>query len=310
MARDDDDQIDNSTQIVTPENISFQYQAAGPFRRLPAYAIDLAIQTLLLVIILMVGMFTISWFSQGLFAAIVLVSWFALNWFYGGILETFWNGQTVGKRMTGLRVLTVEGEPINGLQAVMRNVFRFADSFPLISLGFLDSSMAMLYIIPTFALGLGAMALNQRFQRIGDLVCGTMVVVEDRHWLTGVVRLEDPRVAQLSELIPLDFAISRTLSKTLAHYVERRRFFSQARRREIAHHIAEPLLSRFNLPSDTSHDLLLCALYHRAFVSERSDDYRDGGMSPFAVSPSGERAEMGSALPPLVGELPRSLARR
>jgi len=284
IARDQQEPLDNTTRIVTPENIAFQYTAAGPFRRLPAYAIDLAIQMLILFVVGFLGAILLSWISPGMFVALILVTRFALNWFYGGILETFWNGQTVGKRLTGLRVLTVDGEPINGLQAVMRNVFRFADSFPLVSLGFLDSSLAMAYLIPTYALGLFAMSLNQRFQRIGDLVCGTMVVVEDRQWLTGVVKLEDPRVAQLSELLPLDFVISRTMARTLAHYVERRRFFSQARRREIARYIAEPLLPRFRLPDDTSHDLLLCALYHRSFISERGEEISDSGLSPFAVS--------------------------
>lgn len=39
-------QLDTYIEIVTPENIAFQYRVAGPFRRLPAFLIDLAIRLL------------------------------------------------------------------------------------------------------------------------------------------------------------------------------------------------------------------------------------------------------------------------
>jgi hypothetical protein len=128
------------------------------------------------------------------------------------------------------------------------------------------------------------MALNQRYQRIGDMVCGTIVVVEERQWLTGVAKMDDPRVAQLANYIPTDYQVSRTLAKTLAAYVDRRRFFSIPRRREVARHLAEPLLAQFGFPVDTSYDLLLCALYYRSFVADRSDEERiasEFGVSPF-----------------------------
>ena len=32
--------IDSIIQVVTPENIAFEYRIAGPFRRLPAFLID------------------------------------------------------------------------------------------------------------------------------------------------------------------------------------------------------------------------------------------------------------------------------
>ena len=57
---------------------------------------------------------------------------FVLEWFYGGLFESLWNGQTPGKRLMGLRVLTTEGQPINGMQAVMRNLLRYADIFPFL----------------------------------------------------------------------------------------------------------------------------------------------------------------------------------
>jgi hypothetical protein len=122
--------------------------------------------------------------------------------------------------------------------------------------------------------GILAMTMNRRYQRLGDLVAGTIVVVEERRWLTGVAKLDDPRAIQLAAYLPPNFVVSRTLAKALATYVERRRFFTPPRRREVARHLAEPLLERFGLPTDTSYDLLLCALYYRTFIADRSQDER------------------------------------
>jgi hypothetical protein len=113
-----------------------------------------------------------------------------------------------------------------------------------------------------------------------------LVVIEERHWLTGVTKLEDERAAQLAEYMPPDFRVSRSLARSLATYVERRRFFTAARRREVARHLAEPLLEQFGMRRDTSHDLLLCALYYRTFVADRAVDTLPTGLrgdSPFSA---------------------------
>jgi hypothetical protein len=94
--------------------------------------------------------------------------------------------------------------------------------------------------------------------------------VEERQWLAGVARLDDARVPLLADLIPADYVVSRSLGRALAAYIERRHFFSPERRREVARHVAAPLLERFELPADTSYDLLLCGLYYRAFIADRA----------------------------------------
>ena len=122
----DQPQIDTSIRIVTPENISFQYQLAGPFRRLPAFLIDFSIRLAVVVAIgIIAQIFTLV--SPGVAFSLFSVLLFLLEWFYGGLFETFMNGQTPGKLLMGLRVLQVDGQPINGMQAVMRNVLRSAD---------------------------------------------------------------------------------------------------------------------------------------------------------------------------------------
>jgi uncharacterized RDD family membrane protein YckC len=257
------EQLDSTIRVVTPENIAFEYRIAGPFRRLPAYLIDFAL-TLLIGVALPIVLLPMIVVSSGMYTFIILVSFFAIRWFYGGVLEAVFNGQTLGKWLLGLRAVNYDGLPLNALQAVMRNVLREADLFILLA-------------------GLVVMMMNKRFQRLGDLVAGTIVIVEERHWLTGVAKLDDPRAIQLAAHLPPNFVISRSLARALATYVERRRFFHPVRRREVAKHLAEPLLAKFGLPADTSYDLLLCSLYYRKFIADRGEDERQYAAATQAI---------------------------
>jgi len=247
------EQLDTRIEIVTPENIAFHYRVAGPFRRMPALLVDLFLQT-----VLMFGAFLLLLFSfgavgfGGIGVGLGLTIVFVVSWFYGGLFETFWNGQTPGKRMMNIRVITTDGQPIHGWQAVLRNVLRTADFLPV---GYL--------------LGIVVAMVNERFQRLGDLFAGTMVVVEEPQRLYGVMRVDEPAVVELAAALPAGFRVSRSLARALATYVQRRRGFPWGRRIEIARHLGEPLRVRFNLPISTSYDLLLCALYHRTFIEDR-----------------------------------------
>jgi len=270
-----DKPLDATIDIVTPENISFRYRIAGPFRRLPAFIIDLLLRIgIWFALIFICGLIGVLNSGTGMLGiAFVFIVLFVMEWLYGGLLETFWNGQTIGKRVMGIRVLSTDGQPINGLQAMLRNILRFADMWPMVPLGAIIDDPQMAGVpIPTFVIGLVAPLLNKRFQRLGDLVCGTMVVIEEKSLLLETAKLEDPRVAQLAAELPSSFTVTQTMAKALATYVDRRHLFSPPRRREIARHIGEPLVQKFNLPPDTSYDLLVCALYHRTFLANQSEE--------------------------------------
>lgn len=260
-------QLDSRIEIVTPENIAFEYRLAGPFRRLPAYLIDFALRAGVLYaagVVLPAGFGLIG--AERLGIGMVLVCWFLLSWFYGGFFETYWNGQTPGKRVMKLRVLTADGQPITGLQAVLRNVLRAVDSLPLVPI---PGDELFRPVLPLYILGLLAAAMSDRFQRLGDLVCGTIVIVELPQRLHGLAQVTDEGAIELARSLPADISIDRALARALAAYVERRRVFAVSRRSEIARALGEPLCARYSLPPDTSHDLLLMALYYRAFISDR-----------------------------------------
>ena len=89
-----------------------------------------------------------------------LLAYFVLTWGYGAFCEGLFNGQTVGKRAMGIRVVSERGVPISGAQAVLRNLVGSVDG-----------------LVPFFyQTALASMILSSKFQRLGDLAAGTMVV--------------------------------------------------------------------------------------------------------------------------------------
>jgi uncharacterized RDD family membrane protein YckC len=260
--------IDTRIEIVTPENIAFQYRVAGPFRRLPAYLIDVALRVVVIALVWLVLVVALGVVGQVHVAVgLGLVAWFLLDWFYGGLFETYWNGQTPGKRMMRIRVVSDEGQPINGWQAVLRNFLRSADSLPPV-VEFAELPISF----PTYLIGLMTATMNGRYQRLGDLAAGTMVVIEEPQRHYGMVQINEPEAIRLAGELPAGFRASRGLARALAAYVQRRQTFAWRRRIEIAMHVGEPLREKLGLPPNVNYDLLLCALYYRTFITDRADD--------------------------------------
>jgi uncharacterized RDD family membrane protein YckC len=72
------------------------------------------------------------------------------------------NGDTIGKRARGLRVVMEDGEPVHPEAALTRNLMRFLDAFP--------------YVVP-YVVGAYAISNSPKMQRFGDRVAETMVVI-------------------------------------------------------------------------------------------------------------------------------------
>ncbi len=260
-----EDALDNRVPVATPENIAFRYEVAGPFTRMLAFLLDVLLLAFVVGIsLLILVLFSValdSFLSDFVLVALGLFMLFVflVTWFYGTAMETWWNGRTVGKWALRLRVLTCDGRPINVIQAGVRNFLRLADLLP-----------SVFTVVPTGGIGLLVMSLNRRFQRLGDLAAGTIVIHERRKHHQSIEEFQDLRVAQLAQYIPISFVVSNELAHALSMYVQRREYFSAERAREIAGHLAAPLLREFGLPDDTSYDLLLCSIYYRTFLLTES----------------------------------------
>lgn len=308
------EQLDNQLRVETPENISFQYQLAGPFRRFAAYLLDVLISlggfgiiviAMWMIIGLLIAPLAANTAFQpiidaigGMANAFMLVGAFFVFWFYGAYMETYYNGRTFGKMITGLRVTSTDGSAINAGKATLRNFFRWLDAMPSITPAFAFGIAGWSFPpLPLFAVGLISMMISRKYQRVGDLVAGTIVIVEERELTYSLAQFEDARVAKLAEHIPNDYNVSASMATALAEYVDRRRFLPYQRVAEVAAHLGELLVERFNMPADTNHDLLLCSLYYKIYIDEHDDEASNPvgvvlpGTTPQRNNPFSEESE-------------------
>src|SRR5436305_831110 len=120
----------NTLFIRTPEGIVFSQPLAGPMSRFLAWGIDVAcigvISTLIGIPLAFLKLISID-FAQ----ALTFLLYFILSVFYGIVLEWYWRGQTVGKRMMRLRVIDAHGLKLQVHQIIIRNLLRSVDILPL-----------------------------------------------------------------------------------------------------------------------------------------------------------------------------------
>ncbi len=248
-----EDPLDTTVRLVTPERIVFHYPLAGPFRRVVAYLLDLMLLIFLSILALVASLLVFGLLGAGsVGVGAFLVASFVLTWGYGAFCEGVFNGQTLGKRLMGIRVVSEQGVPITGAQAVLRNL-----------VGALDGPIPFVYL-----LGLSSMLLTRKFQRLGDLAAGTMVVVEQRRRRIGVIRVHDAAVDAILPWLPVRIEAGPEMARALSDYVKHRNRFGRSRREEMAAHLARPLRERYKLPDEAPADAILCAAYHRVFLGD------------------------------------------
>jgi uncharacterized RDD family membrane protein YckC len=144
--------------IATPEGVLFRLPLAGPASRLYAMLLDAVI---VLATANGIGLLVYWIFAKvpGFGVMVITLAEFALGFAYGALLEGFWNGQTIGKRLFHLRVIDQTGLPLRIEQAWVRNLMRVVDALPFA------------YLVG----GISALS-NPLMQRFGDRVAGTLVV--------------------------------------------------------------------------------------------------------------------------------------
>jgi len=163
----------NTLTIKTPEGIAFSLRLAGPVTRFLAWAVDLGtivvIMSTLNVVFGILGVI-----SRDFAMAVNIIAYFIVTIGYGILMEWYWQGQTLGKKLLRLRVMDEQGLRLQFNQIVIRNLLRFVDSLPAL---YLVGGLVCLF--------------NKRVQRLGDFAANTIVV-----WAPHV---DEPDLNQLLE---------------------------------------------------------------------------------------------------------------
>ncbi len=145
-----------SIEITTAHNIVFKYELAGAVPRCLATFLDLII----IIVFMVIGGAIFSWntvlFYLFTFIPILL---------YHLIFEIFWQGQSPGKRVLKLQVVTLNGTTPTINDYFLRWIFR------LIDITFSLGSLALINVLS-----------SEKNQRIGDLIAQTSVIsVKNSH---------------------------------------------------------------------------------------------------------------------------------
>lgn len=243
--------------VDTPEQVTLRLPVAGLGSRFLAILTDTAIQIIAYALLILVFVLLASsapktaggalshtgekWLIAGL-----ILFHFLMYWGYFTLFETFWNGQTPGKRLCKIRVIQQSGRQLTFFEAMTRNLLRIIDILP----GF-------------YLIGVIAMLCNRQHQRLGDLAAGTIVIHErpseeplwggtgPRTITAGSFMPPAPNPAPaLTEEIPAD-AVARLTPEDLA-VIER--FFSRIldmdldTRARLAARLATQMSQKMGLP--------------------------------------------------------------
>jgi uncharacterized RDD family membrane protein YckC len=288
--------LSGQLSVETPEQVDLRFPVAGIGSRFLATLTDTIIIVLTYLLLILIAYITHagratvrsmdhqSSTAQNWWIAAFTILNFLIVWGYFALFETFWNGQTPGKRLLKIRVIKDSGRSITLFEALARNLIRVVDYMP------------GLYLV-----GVIAMLCNRSQKRLGDLAAGTIVVHErtqDQPLLTHHSRGLTANIFSTAgasspftpapqsnffapagsthlgdDILPAD-AISRLKPADL-HLIET--FFNRAldlsieRRAELAQRVAATIAAHMGiaLPPDINPERLLETVAHRMRTHSR-----------------------------------------
>ena len=178
----------------------------GPIPRSFAFLIDKVIQA---IAISAMSIAAIPLGMGGIGGGFLLIFLFAVEWLYPVLFELLMRGQTPGKKVLGIAVVNDDLSPVTLGTSLVRNLLRTIDFLPLLYLGAVITMLS-----------------NRRFQRLGDLAAGTLVISSTR-------AVQAAAVVDVEPLAPA-IQLSRSEQTTLVEFLQRSSQISQPRQQELA----------------------------------------------------------------------------
>ena len=119
----------SALRIETPEGVVFSLRLASPVLRALAWGVDALVLAAAATVIKQ-GAHVFAMLGTDWASALTVVLYFAASLAYAMIFEWYWRGQTLGKRLLGLRVVDAQGLRLRPAQVVLRNLLRAIDFLP------------------------------------------------------------------------------------------------------------------------------------------------------------------------------------
>jgi uncharacterized RDD family membrane protein YckC len=142
--------------ILTPQNIELEYDLASVGDRIVATIVDRLIIIAYIIILIIIA--SQSKFTGDIMQLYIFVASLPVM-FYSLLSEVFMNGQTLGKRVMKIKVISINGNQPSFSQYLMRWLFRIIDLF-------MTGNILAIVMV----------AVNEKRQRLGDIVAGTTII--------------------------------------------------------------------------------------------------------------------------------------
>ena len=148
-----------TVKITTSQNIEIDYEVAGVGERTLARLLDLALFLVIYILGLIVSIFVGSKIGSASTILVLVIIYAGLFVFYDLICEIFTNGQSFGKRIMKIKVISLDGKRPSFGQYLLRWLFRIVD-----------------FTLSMQVCGLLSAAVSEKQQRVGDMVAGTTLI--------------------------------------------------------------------------------------------------------------------------------------
>lgn len=142
------------TNFITSQYVCVHQKAATVLQRFCAFLLDLVIMYLsILFVAMMVGLLAIG---SGTVSLVLLLLFAIPILMYPLLMEVFFHGQSLGKKLMGIKVVSLDGST----PAISSYILRWV----------------LLLVDMTAFIGLTSIVFTRNSQRLGDLAAGTTVV--------------------------------------------------------------------------------------------------------------------------------------
>lgn len=164
--------------FLPPEGVPLNFEVASLGMRLAAQLTDLLLTSLFVIALLVV--FTVTeLLSWNAFTVLFSLLFFFIRAPYYIATELIWNGQTLGKRICNLRVVSADGRSLQPYAITVRNLLKEIEIFYPGTMMFAAGYLSPLeYIILLVWIGvlLVVPLTNSKRQRMGDMIANTYVI--------------------------------------------------------------------------------------------------------------------------------------
>jgi uncharacterized RDD family membrane protein YckC len=158
-------------EVPTTQKVFIQYETAGLMLRAMAWCIDCGVVFIFFIAIYFLFS-SANFFQNETVLLVVAVLFMLINFLYSLIIEIATNGQSVGKKATGIAVIKLNGNALELKDYMVRWAYRAID-----------------FGLSFFAIGFISILMSEKNQRLGDMIANTTVI-----------RLKSDRVITLEDL--------------------------------------------------------------------------------------------------------------